>query len=111
MKNQLSQLTIALGLSIACTFSLIIPSLAQSQNSDDDVYQSNEKDTMSGGIGGFDPIDLIHNANLSTGRNADEFSEESQTQIKDSAAEFRRIQQERMQEQNTVPESTEETAK
>jgi predicted outer membrane lipoprotein len=115
MKNKFFSWTIALGLGfgLACTFGLITPELAQSQNTDDeDVYQDNEKDTMSGSLGGINPIDLIHDANLSTGRNAEEFNTDSQIQIEDSAAEFRRLQQERMQQQyNTGPEPTEETAK
>lgn len=109
MKN-LSQLTITLGFSIACTLSLIAPGLAQYQSPENDNYQSNEKDSLSGDSTlGVNPLDLIHNSNLSTGRNAQEFSEESGAQIETSAEEFRRLQQERMlQQNNTTPESTPE---
>jgi hypothetical protein len=108
MNKKISQITVALSLSTVCLFSLITPGLAQSQ-SEDDVYQSNEKDNSSGTIGGFNPLDLIHNANLSTGRSSEEFSQDSQLQIQDSAEEFRRLQQERMlQQNNNNPESVQE---
>ena len=109
MNNFLSKSSIILGLSIACTFSLVTPSFAQYKDQEDGAYQSNEEDPMSGTLGGIDPIDLIHNANLSTGRNAEEFNQDSQLQIENSAEEFRRLQQERMlQQNNSVPASTED---
>jgi hypothetical protein len=111
MKYQ-SRLTIILSLGLACTFSLINPSFAQSQSDENDAYQSNEKDSMSGSLGGLNPMDLIHNMNLSTGRNAEEFNQDSQTQIENSADEFKRLQIERMQQQNNnLPESTQEPTK
>lgn len=111
MKNPLSQLTITLGLGIACTFSLITPSLAQSSSQQDNSYQSNEQDSLYGDSTlGIDPIQLMHNYNLGVGRSAEEFSEESSTQIQNSAEEFRRLQQERMlQQHNNTPEATEDT--
>lgn len=108
MKNFRSQLTIT-AIGIACTF-LVTPALAQDRDGEDSGYQSNEENPMSGTLGGIDPIDLIHNANLSTGRSAEEFNQDSQLQIQNSAEEFRRLQQERMLQQNSAPESTEETA-
>lgn len=108
MKNFRSQLTI-IAIGTACTF-LVTPALAQNRDGEGSGYQSNEENPMSGTLGGIDPIDLIHNANLSTGRNAEEFNEDSQLQIQNSAEEFRRLQQERMLQQNSAPESTEETA-
>lgn len=108
MNNFLSKSSIILGLGIACTFSLITPSLAQYKDQEDGAYQSNEEDPMSGTLGGIDPIDLIHNANLSTGRNAEEFNQDTQLQIQNSAEEFRRLQQERMQQDNSTPASTED---
>ena len=107
MNNFLSKASITLGLSIACTLSLITPTLAQ-DNDQNGNYQSNEKDSMSGTLGGIDPIDLIHNANLSNGRSSEEFNKDSQTQIQNSAEEFRRLQQERMQQDNSTPASTED---
>ena len=108
MNNFLSRASIILGLSIACTLSLMSPTFAQYRDQEDGAYQSNEEDPMSGTLGGIDPIDLIHNANLSTGRSAEEFNQDSQTQIENSAEEFRRLQQERMQQDNSAPASTEE---
>ena len=98
-----SQLTI-IAMGIACTL-LVSPALAQNRDAEDGAYQSNEENPMSGTLGGIDPIDLIHNANLSTGRSAEEFNEDSQLQIQNSAEEFRRLQQERMLQQNSAPES------
>ena len=111
MKNLSSQLTIALGLGIACSLSLVNPTIVRSQNPDEGNYQSNEKDSLYGDSTlGIDPMQLIHQYNLSTGRSAEEFSEESRTQIKNSAEEFRRLQRERMlQQYNTAPNSTEKT--
>lgn len=106
MKNY-SYLTIT-AIGIACTF-LVTPTLAQNRDAEGGAYQSNEENPMSGTLGGIDPIDLIHNANLSTGRNAEEFNQDSRLQIQNSAEEFRRLQQERMLQQNSAPESTEET--
>ena len=109
MKNYLSRLTITLGLGVACSFGLMMPVFAQS-NDQNDNFQSNEKDPMSGTLGGIDPIDIIHNANLSTGRSAEEFNQDSQLQIQNSAEEFRRLQQERMlQQNNSASESSAET--
>ena len=106
MKNY-SRLTITL-VGIACSLSLINPALAQYKDQEGGAYQSNEEDPMSGTLGGIDPVDLIHNANLSTGRSAEEFNEDSQLQIQNSAEEFRRLQQERMLQQNSTTESTED---
>ena len=108
MKKLLSQLTITLGLGVACGFSLAAPGLAQYQQiPEDSNYQSNEQDSLYGNSTlGVNPMDLIHNYNLSVGRSAAEFSQESQMQIQDSAAEFKRLQQEQMlQQYNTTPQS------
>ena len=87
MKNSLSQITLTLGLGLACTLSLVTPSLAQYRGTDDANYQSNEKDSLYGDSTlGVDPMQLIHNYNLRVGRNAEEFNEESRTQIQNSAA-------------------------
>lgn len=110
MKKLLSQFTVTFSLGIACAFGLAAPSLAQSQTEGN--YQSNEKDSMYGDSTlGVNPMDLIHNYNLSVGRSAAEFNQESQVQIQDSAAEFRRLQQEKMlQQYNTVPQTEENVA-
>ena len=106
----LSKIAVTLGLGLSCTLGLIVPSIAQTASSTNDSYQSNEQDAMYGNSTlGIDPIDLIHNYNLRVGRSAEEFNEESGTQIQNSAEEFRRLQQERMMEQyDTTPQTTEE---
>ena len=109
MKNPLSQIALTLGLGVACTLSIITPSLAQYQQETNDAnFQSNEKDSLYGDSTlGVNPMDLIHNYNLSVGRNAEEFREESGTQIQNSAEEFRRMQQEQiLQQYNTTPDAT-----
>ena len=112
MNKLLSQLTISLGLGVASILSLTNPSLAQYQQiPDDSNYQSNEQDSLYGNSTlGVNPMDLIHNYNLSVGRNAEEFNQESQVQIQDSAAEFKRLQREKMlQQYNTTPQQIENT--
>ena len=100
MKNQLCQIAISLGLGV--TVALGVTSVAKSQYVDpnDQGYQSGEKDSLYGdGITGINPLDLIHRANLSGGLTAEEFSEQSQGQITDSAAEYKRLQQEKILQQ------------
>ena len=100
MKNQLSQIAISLGLGATITLGVTSPVRAQYVDPNDRGYQSGEKDALYGdGITGINPMDLIHKANLSGGLSAEEFNEQSQGQIQDSAAEFKRLQQERMLQQ------------
>ena len=49
----------------------------------------------------FNPLDLIHRANLSTGRSTEEFSQESQQNLNNAADEFKRQQQERLNQQSS----------
>ncbi len=115
MKNQLSQITICvITLGLGVTVALGVNSPARSQyvapNDNDQDYQSGEKDSLYGdGITGINPMDLIHRANLSGGLSSDEFSEQSQGQIQDSAVEFKRLQQERMLQQYRNQDQIEET--
>ncbi|ELS01818.1 hypothetical protein Xen7305DRAFT_00015240 [Xenococcus sp. PCC 7305] len=100
MKNPLSQIAIALGLGVAVAFSLASTARSQYVDPNDQGYQSGEKDALYGdGITGINPMDLIHRANLSGGLSAEEFNEQSQGQIQNSAAEYRRLQQERILQQ------------
>ena len=82
---------------------------AQYRPPEDDGFQSNEQDSLFGGNStGLNPLDLIHRANLSNERSLEEFSSESETNIKDSASEFKRLQRERLiQQQQSRPSSVE----
>ena len=100
MKNLLSQITISLGLGVAVALGVTSPARSQYVDPNDQGYQSGEKDALYGdGLTGINPLDLIHRANLSGGLSADEFSEQSQGQIEDSAAEYKRLQQEKILQQ------------
>ena len=118
MKNQLSQIALcvsrhwAIALSLSVTVALGVTSPARSQYVDpnDQGYQSGEKDALYGdGITGINPLDLIHRANLSNGMSSEEFSEQSQGQIQNSASEYKRLQQERMLQQYRNQDQVEET--
>ena len=99
MKNQLSQIAIALGLGLTVALGVTAPASAQSNNLDEG-FQSGDRDALYGdGITGINPLDLIHRANLSGGLSAEEFNEQSQGQITDSAAEYKRLQQEKILQQ------------
>ncbi|MGF1479183.1 MAG: hypothetical protein ACFB4I_06795 [Cyanophyceae cyanobacterium] len=90
-------LAIALGLE---------PVLAQTfPNSDSTEVQRNEYDPNSNSsLGTLNPTDLIHRANLSRSRNLQEFSEDSQINLGNAAEEYKRLQQERLQ-QTTTPDN------
>ena len=110
MKNQLSQIAISLGLGVTITLGVTSPVRSQYVDPNDQGYQSGEKDALYGdGITGINPMDLIHRANLNGGLSSDEFSEQSQGQIQDSAVEFKRLQQERMLQQYRNQDQIEET--
>ena len=110
MKNQLFQIAISLGLGVTITLGATSPVRSQYVDPNDQDYQSGEKDSLYGdGITGINPMDLIHRANLSGGLSSDEFSEQSQGQIQDSAVEFKRLQQERMLQQYRNQDRIEET--
>ena len=110
---------ITLSLSFGAAFGIISSfgqsTLAQSVNfqspQGSDGYQSNEKDPGDNSLGNFDPFQLIHNANLGATRTAEEFNSDTERNIKDAAAEFKRLQQERMLNQqsgspaNPLPEN------
>lgn len=107
-KNCLSRLSLAFGLGIALTTVTGFNFLAVAQSSADNLgYQSNEKDpTYGDGLGGLNPLDLMHRAQQLNGRSADEFNQESEVQINNSAADFKRLQQQRIQEQQQQPAAT-----
>ncbi len=110
---------ITLNLSLGAAFGVMSSfgqsTLAQSINPQNpqgsDGYQSNEQDPGGSSLGNFDPFQMIHNANLGASRTAEEFNSDMEQGIKDAAAEFKRLQQERMLNQqsgspaNPLPEN------
>jgi hypothetical protein len=55
---------------------------------------------------GFDPMSLIHNANLSRSRNGSDFAEDTQRNLNQAADQFKQLQQQRMlemQQQQSSP--------
>ncbi len=118
MKSQLSQIAnsasrhwvIALGLGVTVALGLTSPARSQYVDPNDRGYQSGEKDALYGdGITGINPMDLIHRANLSGGMSSEEFREQSQGQMQNSASEYKRMQQERMLQQYSNQDQVEET--
>lgn len=101
-------LSLALGLILSLMGGLNSSALAQ-VGTDDQGYQTNEKDSLYGdSTGGLNPLDLIHRSQQLGGRSAAEFEEESQGQINNSASDFKRLQQQRILEQQQQPGTPEE---
>lgn len=101
-----------LGLGLACAIVLGASSAALAQAGvDDRGYQSNEKDSGVYGDApaGLNPLDIMHRAQQVNGRSADEFNEESQLQIENSASDFKRLQQQRILEQQSNSQPTQQT--
>jgi len=90
-----------LGLGIALSLAIGFGTSAQAQYDTDQGYQSNEKDSGIYGDApsGLNPLDIMHRAQQLNGRSAAEFNEESQAQIHNSASDFKRLQQQRILEQ------------
>ena len=103
-------LSLSLGLTLSLIAGLSSSAFAQIPT-DDQGYQSNEKDSLFGNsTGGLNPLDLIHRSQQLGGRSAAEFEEESRGQINNSASDFKRLQQQRILEQLQQPNATVETA-
>ena len=103
--NRSSRLSLIFGLGLALATVAGYNSLAVAQSSADDLgYQSNEKDPTYGDApGGLNPLDLMHRAQQLNGRSAAEFNAESEAQINNSATDFKRLQQQRILEQQQQP--------
>ena len=97
--NRVKKSTIGLSLGVIVTLvgGFNSSTLAQS---DDSVYQSNEKDSLYGDTpGGLNPLDLMHRAQQLDRRSTEEFNTESKIQIDSSVSDFKRLQQQRILEQ------------
>lgn len=108
--NKLNKLSISLGLGmmLALVAGLNSATFAQS-GADNEGYQSNEKSTSFGGTSGdidINPLDLIHRIQQGNRRSTEEFNEESQGQLDNSATDFKRLQQQRILEQQSQPAAT-----
>jgi hypothetical protein len=105
---------------LSLTTSLALPPLAgfaqETQNSQLQNYQNpaipttegfqkNERSSQGSDFlgDGFNPLNLIHNANLRRSRNGADFAEDSQTNLNKAAADFKRQQQLRLQQQQAAP--------
>lgn len=108
-----SSLILGLGVSLTLILGQLTPAVAQIGNSTNEGYQSNERDSLYGGgsLGSLNPMDLIHNLKFNSGRSTEEFNQDSQVQINNSASEFKRLQQQRIldSQPNTTSTEPEET--
>ena len=103
-KKSLWQLSVTLSIGVALNFisGWSTTAYAQYQAPQDDGFQSNEQDSMFGGsASGINPLELMNRIQLSRERSLEEFSDDSATTIKDSASEFKRLQQERLNQQQS----------
>ncbi|MEY2830828.1 MAG: hypothetical protein RLZZ574_86 [Cyanobacteriota bacterium] len=109
--NRLNLIYWAIGIVFVAIAGLNSAALAQSSTGSDDGYQPNEKDGIYGDApAGLNPLDIMHRAQQANGRSADEFSQESQTQIDNSASDFKRLQQQRiLEQQQSAPKQPVET--
>ena len=98
---------IALGLALAVGLSS--PAVANSPTGNEG-YAPNEKDSLYGDApAGLNPLDLMHRAQQMNGRSAAEFNEESQQQINNSVSDFKRLQQQRILEQQQSTDTSKES--
>ncbi len=110
MKNKLQLITIISLGAIVALLSSNNSALAQVGVNNNDGYQSNEQDAIYGkGLGGLDPIQLMHKAQQMNSRSAEEFRQESQVQINDSVLQFKELQQRKILEQRQRAVQEQET--
>ena len=112
--NRRNQLCLGLSLGMALTLASGLNSSVMAQSgTDNQGYQSNEKDSTYGDApAGLNPLELMHRAQQLNGRSAAEFDEESQAQINNSASDYKRLQQQRileMQQRKTNSPEAEQT--
>ena len=110
LKYRLLPLNFALGLALALA-GLNAPAFAQPVTGNEG-YTSNEKDSLYGDApGGLNPLDLMHRSQQLNRRSATEFNQESEVQLKDSVSDFKRLQQQRILEQQSqdAPNETSES--
>ena len=107
LKNSLlNKLGISFGLGILLSAIAGFNSVSTAQsNYDNEGHQSNEKSDLFGDTpSGLDPLELIHRAQQINNRSAAEFSADSQGQLDSSVSDFKRIQQQKILEQQQQTE-------
>jgi|GEM_PF-1114973 len=96
--------SLGLGILLSAIAGFNSASIAQS-NHDNDGYHSNEKSGIFGDApSGLDPLELMHRAQQINNRSAAEFDADSQGQLDSSVSDFKRLQQQRILEQQQQPE-------
>ena len=114
--NNLSKLILGFGLGtfLSLTVGFDGAVTAQIQPSNNDGFQSNEKDpTFGDAPGGLNPLDLIHQSQKINNRSADEFDADFQGQLDNSVSDYKLLQQQRIleqQQQSGVPQVVETEA-
>lgn len=104
--NRFNQLSLVMVMASSLIVGLSSSALAQA-GTDDIGHQSNEKNGIYGDApAGLDPLEIIHRAQQLNGRSAAEFNAESQIQIDNSASDFKRLQQQRILEQQQQSATT-----
>jgi hypothetical protein len=94
--------SLSLGLALGIVFTGEKSTVAQITQENEPVkYQSNERSTFGDSGNGFNPIDMIHRTNLSRSRGQGEFEEDTQKNLNDAANQFKRMQQERLRNQQS----------
>lgn len=67
-----------------------------------DGTQSNERSSFDGGLGnGFNPMNLIHRANLTPSRKSEDFNNDSKQNIQSAAEKFKQQQMQKIQPSST----------
>ena len=110
-RNQINRLSTSLSLGVILTLVAGFSSStsAQSKYEKDNGYQSNEKSGVFGDTpSGLDPVELMHRAQQANGRSAAEFEADSQGQLDSSVSDFKRLQQQRILEQQQPAVNTQE---
>ena len=99
--DRASKLGMGMSLGIILTVIAGFNSVAVAQSKyDNDGYQSNEKSGVFGDApSGLDPVELMHRAQQANRRSQAEFDADSQGQLDNSVSDFKRLQQQRILEQ------------
>jgi len=110
-RNQINRLStsLSLGVILILVAGFSSSTSAQSKYEEDNGYQSNEKSGVFGDTpSGLDPVELMHRAQQANGRSAAEFEADSQGQLDSSVSDFKRLQQQRILEQQQPAVNTQE---
>lgn len=106
----MNKITLTLSLSLLVGLGFWTESSMAQVNPNNNGYQENEQDAMTGGTLGnsFNPMDLIHNSNFRRSRNSSEFQEDTNSELQNAAEKFKRQQQEAIQNQPVITPSSQE---